>query len=246
VLDIDPRHGGDTWLASQNLPETRVHTTRSGGLHYFFKHRPGLGCSRDLIARGVDVRSEGGYVIWWPLAGCKVLSEGPIADWPATLIEALQKASELPTTNKNASLMTGWRPSTNSDVPKPFYLRVCELMPNSRGVNRRRVIELLRGLVEKREGRNTALFNKAATFRKANGPISDGIITYEPAADLLLLAAQINGYVAQDGEDETKGTIRSGLGLKIIRDAFLFDEDSQHWLWWDRGRRYGIVKDEAL
>jgi hypothetical protein len=70
VLDIDPRHGGDQWLATQNLPKTRIHTTRSGGLHFFFKHRVGLQCSAGMIADGVDVRTTGGYIIWWPWTGC--------------------------------------------------------------------------------------------------------------------------------------------------------------------------------
>jgi hypothetical protein len=35
-------------------------------LHFFFQHAPGLRCSRGLIAPGVDVRADGGYVIWWP------------------------------------------------------------------------------------------------------------------------------------------------------------------------------------
>jgi putative DNA primase/helicase len=66
VLDIDPE--GLRWFEANHhrIPVTRVHRTPRGGLHFFFQHAPGLRCSRGLIAPGVDVRADGGYVIWWP------------------------------------------------------------------------------------------------------------------------------------------------------------------------------------
>ena len=66
VLDIDPEGLG--WFEANRhlIPVTRVHHTPRGGLHLFFKHAPGLRCSRGRIAPGVDVRADGGYVIWWP------------------------------------------------------------------------------------------------------------------------------------------------------------------------------------
>jgi hypothetical protein len=84
ILDIDPRHGGERWFAEHQhrLPPTRVHQTRSGGLHLLFQHEAGLRCSAGRIAAGVDVRATGGYVIWWPVAGLPVLSELPITTWP--------------------------------------------------------------------------------------------------------------------------------------------------------------------
>src|SRR5688572_28140956 len=46
VLDLDPRHGGTIWYAQHRsgMPPTRVHRTRSGGLHIFFRHSPGSRC----------------------------------------------------------------------------------------------------------------------------------------------------------------------------------------------------------
>jgi hypothetical protein len=84
VLDIDPRHGGASWLRQHRhrLPSTRVHRTRSGGLHLLFQHKAGLRCSAGKIAAGVDVRAAGGYVIWWPGVGLPVLAKVPIATWP--------------------------------------------------------------------------------------------------------------------------------------------------------------------
>ena len=91
VLDIDPRHGGDTWHAAHcsRLPPTRMHQTRGGGLHILFRHREGVRNSAGKIASGIDVRGEGGFVIWWPAAACPVLADGAPADWPAWLLMLL-------------------------------------------------------------------------------------------------------------------------------------------------------------
>jgi Bifunctional DNA primase/polymerase, N-terminal len=72
VVDIDgPRHPeAEKWLErnAAYLPETRQHTTRSGGLHLLFKHRAGLRNTTSRLAPGVDTRGEGGYILWWPAA----------------------------------------------------------------------------------------------------------------------------------------------------------------------------------
>jgi len=88
ALDVDPRHCGDKWLAeyAAKIPATRIHGTRSGGWHFLFKHHTGLRNSAGRIADGVDVRADGGYLIWWPLAGFPVLSDAPFASWPDWLI----------------------------------------------------------------------------------------------------------------------------------------------------------------
>jgi hypothetical protein len=91
VLDIDTRKDGKTWFAKHRgrLPPTRVHRTRSGGLHFFFRHQQDLRCSAGRIAAGVDVRAIGGYAIWWPAAGFPVLSDLPAAPWPEWLFAKL-------------------------------------------------------------------------------------------------------------------------------------------------------------
>lgn len=91
VLDIDPRHGGTAWLAAHgaHLPPTWHHQTRSGGRHIVFQHRPGLRNSvgqRGGIAPGVDVRAEGGCVVWWPSLGYPILSDAVLAAWPDWLV----------------------------------------------------------------------------------------------------------------------------------------------------------------
>jgi hypothetical protein len=98
VLDIDPRHESavEWWHRNHTrLPVTFAYRTRSGGVHLAFKHAPGLRCSAGReggrLPLGVDVRADGGYIIYWPAAGSPVLDSVPIAPWPAWLLDLLRK-----------------------------------------------------------------------------------------------------------------------------------------------------------
>ncbi len=87
ALDIDRPAGLPWWQENRHrLPVTRTHRTRSGGLHLWFRHRPGLRSSVARIAPGIDVRADGASAIWWPAAGLPVLANDPPADWPDWLL----------------------------------------------------------------------------------------------------------------------------------------------------------------
>jgi hypothetical protein len=89
VLDIDlAKHPeAQAWweLHRERLIPARMHRTRSGGLHLVYRHQTGLRCSAGLINRGVDVRADGGYVIWWPAAGLEVIADPGSRAWPEWL-----------------------------------------------------------------------------------------------------------------------------------------------------------------
>jgi hypothetical protein len=89
VLDVDLQHGGDKWLQAQaaRLPATRTHRTRSGGWHYLFRHQTGVRNSEGRVAPGVDIRGEGGFIIFWPAAGLPILNNARPAQWPTWLLE---------------------------------------------------------------------------------------------------------------------------------------------------------------
>ncbi len=92
VLDIDPRNGGRAWYEAHRakIPQTRIHRTRSGGLHVFFKHLPGLRNSSGQVAPGVDVRADGGQVIWWVLERLQARgSLDALSEWPLWLLTRL-------------------------------------------------------------------------------------------------------------------------------------------------------------
>jgi hypothetical protein len=99
VMDLDPRHGSDAWRDANihRLDETRIHQTRSGGEHWLFQHHDGVFNSAGQIAPGIDVRGEGGYVVWPGSPGYTVISDADIAPWPTWLVQAaLKKAKPAP------------------------------------------------------------------------------------------------------------------------------------------------------
>jgi Bifunctional DNA primase/polymerase, N-terminal/Primase C terminal 2 (PriCT-2) len=90
VLDVDVE--GLRWFEAhrERLPRTHGHRTRSGGLHVFFRHSMGLRCSAGRIAQGVDVRADGGFIVWWPREGF-ASEERALAQWPDWLLLAARK-----------------------------------------------------------------------------------------------------------------------------------------------------------
>jgi len=90
VLDLDfGRHqeARDWWRENrQRFPRTRVHRTRSGGLHLLFRHSALVYCTAGKIRLGVDTRGTGGYIVHWPSHGLPVLSDAPPAPWPDWLL----------------------------------------------------------------------------------------------------------------------------------------------------------------
>ena len=64
VVDVDPRNGGDDRLANLErtqgaLPKTIESLTGGGGQHFFFQH-PGGSIKSRPIAKGVDIKADGG------------------------------------------------------------------------------------------------------------------------------------------------------------------------------------------
>ena len=71
VLDIDPRHGGDTSLAAfthehGELPATVEALTGGGGRHLVFQYPGGALGNRTSVRPGLDVRGDGGYIVVAP------------------------------------------------------------------------------------------------------------------------------------------------------------------------------------
>jgi Bifunctional DNA primase/polymerase, N-terminal/Primase C terminal 2 (PriCT-2) len=85
ILDVDPI--GRKWFGANfdALPQTRAHQTQRG-LHLLFKHAPGLRCSTNKIAEGIDIRADGGYAIYWPATGLPI-EDWPICEWPGWLLK---------------------------------------------------------------------------------------------------------------------------------------------------------------
>ncbi len=93
ALDLDTtRH--DTAIAFLHTispVRTRTHQTQSGGFHFLFNHAAGRNNTAGTKHRkGVDVRGDGGYIIWWPAHGYAV-NPLPVEDWPHSLLARFEK-----------------------------------------------------------------------------------------------------------------------------------------------------------
>jgi hypothetical protein len=215
LLDVDVE--GLAWFEEHRrliFPKTRLHRTRSGGLHLLFRHHVGLRCSAGRIAPGVDVRGDGGFVIWWPREGFGVEGREP-APWPDWLLRLAQKPK--------APAFKGETPTyalCGAGVP------VSCVSPNSR--EGRYAQAALRNAfadlhnwprineggkwVPKRGGRNDML-NKLAF--KMGGLIANGWIEQAVVARMLMLGAKDCGLVKEDGQERCALTIQSGLQAGI-------------------------------
>jgi hypothetical protein len=67
VLDVDGDEGHLALLElGHGYPFTLTQYTPSGGVHFFFRHVPGLGNTASKIAPKVDSRGDGGYIVLSP------------------------------------------------------------------------------------------------------------------------------------------------------------------------------------
>jgi hypothetical protein len=216
VLDIDTRRNGEAWLAefeaTHGFPATRIHATRSGGLHFVFKHRPGLKTTVDLIAPGVEVRADGAYVIWWPASGGKVLSDGPIAPWPASLDKALAGQYRQ---GASGFFFKGVDSLTNRDAP-------CQSHTRNVGLRTSRILTVLQ-TAKPGDGRNKKLYWAARRFGEL---IAEGLVSRKVAEFMLLGVAHYNGHVAKRGLKQTEDTIASGLDYQMGSSQEKADDQS--------------------
>jgi hypothetical protein len=226
VVDVDPRNGGDktftehlSWL----LP-TRTHRSKSGGQHLIYRYpsqgiRNFTGTDKNGLP-GIELKSDGCGVIWPPSPGYSVIDDRPMADCPERLREL---APYSPKKNRDALVIYGNQQDGDRFVPKPLHYKIIELLPG-RPLHQRRVRGILRDLIQTHTDRNAALRDTAIQFDTL---IEQGIIPHSDAKELLLMAAEMNGYIAKDGEGDAKRAIRSGLKYQTTRASRFFSKDEE-------------------
>lgn len=102
AVDIDVRDGakGGEWLAANEyrLPQTRRHRTQSGGTHLLFAMPAGRAIrnSAGKLADNVDVRGDGGYIIYPPSTGYSVSDPAAPAEAPDWLLDLLDPPQAAP------------------------------------------------------------------------------------------------------------------------------------------------------
>jgi len=199
VLDLDgPRHPeAARWLVTHHdrLPLTRVHATRSGGQHWGFQHDPRL---RNWVGRpviGIDVRTTGSGVVWWPAHGFPVRCDVPIAPWPDWLLAVLLRQEK-----RGVGV---FHPSCEGDAhlpPRRLYPWSRECVYAMAALNNAGA-----ELQVAREGERNHKLNVMAY--KMGRLVARGWIEAEHVAQWLGYSAKLSGL----GSDEISKTIRSGL-----------------------------------
>ena len=141
VVDVD----GDKnpWPGARDISPGAVSLTPRGGLHYFYRQPAGnpWGCTAGKLARGVDTRADGGYVVVPPSvvdgtaycwATTMELQRGPaeLPDPPSWLAEELDRlAPRAPQGARVANPEAKRAYSTNEDVERRAAAYVAEMPP---------------------------------------------------------------------------------------------------------------------
>jgi bifunctional DNA primase/polymerase-like protein len=137
VLDLDTyKHETARHFArSIGAQATRGHQTKQGGLHYLFQHHNGLRNSTGYPVPGVDIRAEGGYIIWWAAHGYAV-NPLPIEPWPPRLLHrfmrnqtksAMQKHTEPLDSKKLAGILRRLKTAVNGERNNILHWAACRL-----------------------------------------------------------------------------------------------------------------------
>ncbi len=188
VLDVDVKHdAARAWLAMAEamIPPTRTFRTQSGGVHLYFRHAENVANTQSRLARGIDTRGSGGYVVYWFAAGLECLDHTPPAPWPSWLLSTLLRPPEpapLPA--------PGRRYKGNGARPQAMV---------------RRALDRVAGAAE---GHRHDTLRAAA--RTIGGLLDAADLSRDHAAGLLLDAILRAGGAAVDQRNAT-ATIRYGL-----------------------------------
>ena len=123
VIDFDVL--GTEWPPpGKELPTRAVVRTPRGGLHYYVQHVPGARNSASVLAKGIDIRAEGGYVVCPPSRTPGGSYEFAVGDFSE--MAELRKATETPEPWLSEALLSasqakpaGRRPGQAVGIGKP-------------------------------------------------------------------------------------------------------------------------------
>jgi hypothetical protein len=143
ILDVDPRHGGDknlaAILAGRVLAGAIIQQTGGGGQHYLYRFSGDPSPLRGDLAKGIQIKHEGGYIVVapsktqgnysfvnWRTDHSPRLIEAP--DWVITLCKKPASKSTSSSATADASKpsveeFTSAVMAISSDVPRGIWIR---------------------------------------------------------------------------------------------------------------------------
>ena len=158
------------------------------------------------------MKGDGGFVIWWPQHGCRILCEGPVADFPSWLARGEMGVARTMAAGSAGLIDT---PILSSGVDTP-------ILPCSPAVSRferNYAFSALRNAAGElwtcREGKRNCKLN--ALSYKMGRLMARGWITLEQVEKFLLLACEKNGLLEDDGRAQCRATLKSGLEAGAMR-----------------------------
>jgi hypothetical protein len=163
------------------------------------------------VSRGVDVRAEGGFAVWWPREGYEVVGV-VVAEWPEEILRLVRRSGDgSGTTREHVN-------SAHADVNGDADVMDGGVRPEPTGsVKLRGKYLLLKVEKAQRGNRNNMLHWAACRFGEM---IGEGKIKREIAEQLLEGACRLN-RLWMDDPREVRATIKSGL-----------DQGIQAWMAW--------------
>ena len=184
VLDVDLQHAeARIWLKrnGHRLPPTHMHHSRAGGFHMLFAPDDRVRCTAGKIAKGIDTRGHGGYVIWWPAEGLKVHELYPFAKVPEWLIAELEKQPE-----PSARRPAGTFDPSNADAKLRGIVRALATAPTGK--------------------RNSLTFWAACRLAEF---VKERTIKAEEAMAILIVAAGRAGLSAKEAERTARSAFKN-------------------------------------
>jgi hypothetical protein len=151
-IDVDAHKDSSLLEWASGLPDTLIHTTRSGGLHYIFEHPGDQYKFPSTLREGVDLKAGGnGYICFPPTAGYKVKRESPVRRFP---LEELSKAMKAK--GGTGNILAGYNDATDEELIDRIRTAT-ELYPSLRSLSYRLPNRKIEGKSIDRDGMVTIL-----------------------------------------------------------------------------------------
>lgn len=234
VIDIDPAGAGFLSKHCDELATGRQHMTPRGR-HCLFQHPRGVSirCSAGKLAEGVDVRADGGYIIWWPSQGRKVsgLEIEALPPPPKSLLDRLtnpsriaeSRTSDSSATNPHSDAQLHESLASRDDAPRAG-------VPPERGTYAPPSLMRTHQVVE--GGRNSYLTREAGRLRRLghDEPVLLAALTAInskdcspplPHSEVQIIARSVSRYTpAEDA------ALLQTLDLRVGKSGVIADEEN--------------------